>query len=90
MLRSDYTDAQADLGLYCPLTDSVDTVLYVDGIESTQTDAHADLGLCCSNMVLEPLFQAVHHIGRAMRKLVLVKLYFDCFKYNIIYNNTIF
>ena len=42
------TDAQADQCLCCPLTESVDTVVYVDQLmmlRSDCTDAHADLGL---------------------------------------------
>ena len=41
---------QADLGLRCPLTESMDTVVYVDEqrmIRSDCTDAHADLDLRC-------------------------------------------
>ena len=39
-----------DLGLRCPLIESVDTEVYVDERKMPIldcTDAHADLGLCC-------------------------------------------
>ena len=42
--------AQADLGLRCPLTESVDTVVYVDEQKMPRLDckdAHADLDLHC-------------------------------------------
>ena len=42
--------AQADLGLRCPLIESVDIVVYVDEQKMPRldcTDAHTDLDLCC-------------------------------------------
>ena len=45
--------AQADLGLHCPLTESVDTVVYVDKERMSRSyciDAHAHLDLSYSHM----------------------------------------
>ena len=45
--------AQAELGLHCPLSASMDTVVYVEQQRmrrSDCTDPHADLGLQCSRM----------------------------------------
>ena len=44
---------QADLGVRCPLTESVDTVVYVNEqriSRSDCTDAHADLDRCSSHI----------------------------------------
>ena len=44
---------QADLGLRCPFTDSIDTVVYVYDqrmSRSARTEVQADLGLHCSHM----------------------------------------
>ena len=43
-------NAQADLSLRCPLTESMNAVVYVDEqriLRSDCTDAYADLDLCC-------------------------------------------
>ena len=45
--------AQADLGLRCPLTESMDIVVYVDKQRMSRpdcTDTHANLDLRCSIM----------------------------------------
>ena len=53
-LRSACDYAQADQGLRCPHTESMDTVVYVDEqrmIRSDFTDADADLDLRCPQIV---------------------------------------
>ena len=48
--RSACADAQTDLGLHCPLTESLATVVYVKNQIMPRldcTDVHADLDLCC-------------------------------------------
>ena len=55
---------QADQGLHCPLTESVDTVVYVDKQRLSRSDcmdAHTPLDLCCSHMAF--FFQLVHHMA---------------------------
>ena len=55
--RSACANAQADQGLRCPLTESVDTVVYVDELRLLKaycTDAHADLDVCYSHMAFLP------------------------------------
>ena len=46
-------NAQADLGLRCPLSESMDTILYVDE-QRMSTDAQARQGLCYSQFAPEP------------------------------------
>ena len=51
--RSACAIAQADQGLHCMLTESMDTVVYVNKqrmLSSDCTDGHADLGLRCWHM----------------------------------------
>ena len=55
--RSRMLFAQADVDLRCPLTESADTVVYIEEQRmsgSDCTDAHARLDLCCSHMAQEP------------------------------------
>ena len=45
--------AQADLGLCCLFTESLDTVVYVDKLRISRSgcmDVHAHRDLCCSHM----------------------------------------
>ena len=63
--RSACASAQADHGLHCPLTESVDTVVSVDEkrmLRSDCTHAHAnlDLHVRCSHIVQGP-FSCVAH-----------------------------
>ena len=44
--------AQADLGLHCLLTKSMDTVVYGDREFPDSTDVPADLDLCCLNIMI--------------------------------------
>ena len=51
--RSACANAQAELGLHCPLTELMNTVVYVDEqrmLRSDCTDAHVDLDLRCSQI----------------------------------------
>ena len=67
MLRSDCAFAQADLGLRCPLTESVDTVDTVDERWmpiSDCADAHADLDLRCPQIAWRPFPCTAHHMSR--------------------------
>ena len=53
MLRSDCID-EHDQGLHCPLTESVDTVIYVEDqrmLRSDCIDDHADQDLRCPQIV---------------------------------------
>ena len=61
--RSACAIAQADQDLHCPLTKSMDSVVYVDEqrmIRSDCTDTHADLDYRCLHMTLEPFSHVLH------------------------------
>ena len=54
---------QADQGLHCPLTESMDSVVYANKqrmLSSDCTDAHADLDLECRQIVKGP-FSCIAH-----------------------------
>ena len=58
--------AQADLGLRCPLTESGDSVVYVDEQKMPRldcTDAHADLDLCFPKMHKGPFRALGIYVG---------------------------
>ena len=60
---------QADQGLYCPLTESMDTIVYVNEPRmhrSDCTDAHADLDLHCPQIVQVPFSCVALHISWAL------------------------
>ena len=62
---------QAGQGLHCPLTESMDTVVYVDEqrmLRSGCIDAHADLDCHCSQKHKGSFPHIAHHI----RKMVVV------------------
>ena len=68
MPRSACAIAQADLGLRCPLTESMDILVYVKEqrmLRADCTNANADLDLRCSHMSLRALFpRCVYHMVR--------------------------
>ena len=54
--------AQADLNLRCPLTESMDSVVYVDEQKHSRSDcinAHAHLDICCWH---EPFSHVEHQL----------------------------
>ena len=56
--------AQADQGLHCPLTESMETVVYVNKqrmLRSDCADAHTDLDIHCPQ-VYRPFSCIVHHM----------------------------
>ena len=67
--------AQADLGLRYPLTESMDTLIYVDEQRMPRSDcinAHYDLGLQCSHMAKEPFLHVAYyskHLGPVVQNL---------------------
>ena len=58
-------NAQADQGLHCPLTKSMDIVVYVHEQKLSSSfcmDVHAHLDLCCWYMVCGPFSYVAHQI----------------------------
>ena len=56
--------AQADQGLQCQLTESMDTVVYMDEQRMPKSDcaeAHDHLDLCCLHIACRPFSHVVHH-----------------------------
>ena len=56
--RSACAKAQADLGLHCPPTEAIDTVVYVDEQRMPRSDCmdeHTDLDLRCSYITKNPI-----------------------------------
>ena len=64
---------QADLGFRCLHTESLDTVVYVNGQKMPRLDCidvHADLDLCCPQKGPFFLHCASHKMNRNMNKCV--------------------
>ena len=62
------TQSLISLQVHCPLTESMDTVVYVDEqrmLRSDCIDAHADLDLCCLQIALGP-FLCVENQAHAL------------------------
>ena len=69
---------QVDPRLRCPLTDLMDTVVYVDehGMpRSDVTNAHAHLDICCSHMTKEPFSNDTNTIEESLTVYVCTPVY---------------
>ena len=61
-------NAHADLGLSCPLTESMDNIVYVKEqrmLRSDCTDVHTDLDLRCPEIVKGPISCVTHRMRAA-------------------------
>ena len=75
--RSACAFAQADLGLRCPLKESMDAVVCVEEQRTSSsdcTDAHAHLDFCSTHMTEGPFSYGAHHTYPLLQLMQLYRL----------------